>query len=101
MNRMALFAALFAAATFAAAENRSEELDRAYANVVAARKALDESKQRQEQGVEPLSGERLGTARGGSRLGEAYFERQKGLERQVERAQQRLDEALARWNALR
>jgi hypothetical protein len=101
MNRHVLFAALFTAATYAAAENRTAELDRAYANVVAARQALADARERRVQGVEPLPGERLGTAFRKSRLAEAYFERQKELESEVERAHRRLDEALARWNALR
>ena len=35
---------------------------------------------RRERGIEPLPGERLGIAGGGSRLAPAYFERQARLE---------------------
>ena len=41
------------------------------------------------------------TVGGGSRLSDEYWERQKGLEADVERARKRLDEAIARWNAVR
>jgi hypothetical protein len=38
---------------------------------------------------------------GGSRPSDEYWERQKQLEDDVERARKRLDEAIARWNAVR
>lgn len=43
-------------------------------------------------GKEPLPGERIGTAGGGSRLTEAYFARQKQLEAAVEQARRSLEE---------
>ncbi|MGH8704119.1 MAG: hypothetical protein ACREUO_01740 [Burkholderiales bacterium] len=101
MNRLVLFAALFAAASLAVAESRIEQLDRAYATVVAAQRALDEAKLRRDRGVEPAPGERVAIARGGSRLRDDYFERQQELEREVALAHWQLDQALARWNALR
>jgi hypothetical protein len=75
--------------------------DGAYEEVVAARKALQEAEMAQEKGVEPLEGERQGTAGGRSRLSDEYLERQQRLERNVEAARKRVDEALARWRELR
>lgn len=47
-------------------------------------------------GKEPLPGERLGTAKGGSRLTDQYWERQKKLEEAVKEARRQLEEARAR-----
>jgi hypothetical protein len=47
-------------------------------------------------GKEPRPGEHIGTAGGGQRLTEAYFERQKQLEVDVERARAALSAARAR-----
>jgi len=44
-------------------------------------------------GKEPLEGERIGTAGGGSRLSETYFERQRKLQASVEDARRELDGA--------
>jgi hypothetical protein len=44
-------------------------------------------------GKEPLPGERVATADGGSRLSEAYFDRVKGLEDELRLAKERLDRA--------
>ena len=49
--------------------------------------------QRRKAGEEPLPGERLGTAGGNSRLTDAYFERQKGLEATVAAAKKRVEDA--------
>ena len=75
--------------------------DRAYDEVVAARKALQEAQMAQDQGVEPREGERLGIAGGRSRLTDEYWQRQERLAQDVEAARKRLDEALARWRAVR
>jgi len=56
---------------------------------------LDEAKRNLEQGVEPLPGERTGTAGGASRLNDAYWARQQANKKKVEAAQRALDEALA------
>ena len=79
----------------------STELDRAYDELVAAHKSLEQAQAARELGVEPQPGERIGTVGGHSRLTDEYWERQKRLEQDVERARKRLDEALARWNSLR
>ena len=62
-------------------------------DVATAREALAAAKAAQATGVEPLPGERQGTAGGGSRLTEDYFERQRKLEANVEAAKRRLQEA--------
>jgi hypothetical protein len=55
-----------------------------------ARKALEQAEAARAAGKEPLASERIGIAGGGSRLTEAYFERQKGLDAAVEEARKRL-----------
>lgn len=57
-----------------------------------ARQALQKAEAARDAGKEPLPGERLGTAGGGSRLTEAYFERQKSLEGAVEAARKRVQD---------
>jgi len=100
MRAAALTGALLLAFA-ASALAQGTALDRAYDNVVAARAALARAEEARKAGEEPLPGERQGTAKGRSRLNDAYWARQKRLERDVERAQKRLDEALKRWNAVR
>jgi uncharacterized protein DUF4124 len=78
------------------AERRTVELDRALSDVVSAFNALRAAEARREQGVEPLEGERSGR-----RYRPEYWERQKELESEVAAARARLDDALARRNALR
>ena len=85
----------------AAGALHASELDIAYDEMVAAHVQLDRALAARERGVEPLPGERTGTTAGQSRLGDAYWQRQKQLGEDVERARQRLDAAIARWNALR
>src|ERR1019366_3417330 len=80
---------------------RERALDKAHAEVIAALDALKEAQQRREAGVEPLPGERLGNADGGSRLRRSYFERQQALDREVSAAQERLEQAYARRNEVR
>lgn len=99
--RLLLIGLALALATAAAAQPGGSELDRAYDELVAAHIALQKAQSARELGVEPQPGERLGTAGGGSRLSDEYWERQKRLEDDVERARRRLDEAIVRWNAVR
>ena len=102
-----IFAVLlsFFAPVGAQKQDRASALDRAYDEVVTAQAALRKAEEDRERGIEPLPGERLGivSPSGGqrSRLSEEYWERQRRLEKDVEQARKRLDEALARWNALR
>ena len=57
-----------------------------------ARNAVKQAESAAEKGKEPLPGERQGLAGGGSRLTEAYFARQKGLEDTLAAARKRLAE---------
>lgn len=57
-----------------------------------ARQALQKAEAARDAGKEPLPGERLGTAGGGSRLTDAYFERQKSLEVGVDAARKRVSD---------
>jgi len=84
-----------------AAADRTTELDQAYQELVAAQRALDEAKGRREQVEEPEAGDRIGTAKGGSRLQPEYFERQRTAERDLAAAEERYSRALERWNNLR
>ncbi len=70
-----------------AAVNRGErELDDA-------RRQLQQAEAAREAGKEPLPGERIGIAGGGSRLTEAYHARQKSLDDAVETARKRVSDA--------
>jgi hypothetical protein len=51
-----------------------------------AQDAVRAAEQARAAGKEPLPGERTGTAGGGSRLNDAYYERQRKLEEDVEKA---------------
>ncbi len=102
-----VFAALLALIVSAGAQHsdRAAALDRAYDEVVAAQAALRRAEEARQSGVEPLPGERPGTVSPSgerrSRLSDEYWERQRQLEKDIEEARTRLDEASARWNALR
>jgi hypothetical protein len=78
------------------ANERAAKLDRATDDIVTAHNALRAAQARREQGVESLEGERSGR-----RYRPDYWERQQALSRDVEEAKARLDDALARRNALR
>lgn len=54
--------------------------------------ALAQAKAQLEKGKEPLPGERTGTAGGGSRLNDAYWERQRANEQAVKNAQARMNQ---------
>lgn len=102
MIRLMIFSALLAvAASTAAQQDQRSALDRAYDEVLAARKDLQEAEERQRAGTEPLPGERLGIVGGGSRLGPGYFARQAQLEKDVQDARARLDRAYRDWNEVR
>jgi hypothetical protein len=65
------------------------------ARIQAAEAALEEARSALANGKEPLPDERIGVAGGGTRLNEAYYQRQKANERAVVNAQKRLDDARA------
>ena len=87
------------------ARARVEALNAADAEIKAADRALKEAQERQQAGVEPLPGERLGslspTGRQFSHFTPEYFDRQRQLADDVEAAQARLDEAYRIRNDLR
>jgi len=65
-------------------------------NVAEAQARLSRVRERKEAGREPLPGERLGNAGGGSRLTPGYFARQDVLETQLKEAEAALSEASRR-----
>jgi len=101
MERGLLVAFLLAASLTAGAADRSTELDQAYQNLIAAQRALEDAKERRDVIEEPEPGERIGTAKGTSRLLPQYFERQRTAERDRLAAEERYERALERWNQLR
>lgn len=76
-------------------------IDAAIQEIEAAERAVQVAKRRLELGREPLPGERLGLAGGGSRLSPDYEARVAGLEREVADAESRLTKAHAARNAAR
>ena len=82
--------------TLGDAERRAAALDRATDDIIAASRALREAEERRERGVEPLEGERMGR-----RFRPEYWQRRQAEEQGVAAARARLDDALARRNALR
>lgn len=102
MKRLAL-ALLLAVSTVVVAQqpNRSAELDKAYEEARAAQIALQEAEKRRDAGVEPLAGERVSSAAGGTRPTDQYLGRQAMLEQEVEFARRRYEAALKRWNDLK
>jgi len=75
--------------------------DAANDEVLAAQKALDDAKRQRDEGQEPKPGERLGIAKGGSRLSEAYEERLRALDQAVTDAEARLQRAYEARSAAR
>ena len=61
--------------------------------VRSAEEALKNAEAARAAGKEPLASERLGTAGGGSRITDAYYERQKKLDADVEQARRELEQA--------
>jgi hypothetical protein len=84
-----------------AAAPKARPIDAAMQEIDAAERALQVAKRRLELGREPLPGERLGLAGGGSRLSPEYEARVAGLEREVSDAESRLTKAHAARNAAR
>lgn len=80
---------------------KTNSLDAATQEISAAETALQVAKRRLELGREPLPGERLGLAGGGTRLSPEYEVRIAGLEREVADAEARVAKAYAARNALR
>jgi len=74
--------------------------DKADTEVATAQEAVDRAEKALAAGREPLAGERIATADGGSRLSEAHFDRIKGLEDDVKAAREQLDRARRERNVL-
>ena len=83
------------------ARQRLQDLDAADAAIKAGEQSLKDALERQQAGVEPLAGERLGNVGRRSRLTPDYFERQRALAAEVDAARARLDEAYRMRNQLR
>jgi hypothetical protein len=83
----------------ARADSSTSALDAADAEVRAAQKAVDDARERLQQGIEPQPGERAGNVDGKtSRLTEDYFARMKQLEQDLRAATERLDRAYQKRN---
>ena len=80
----------------AQADKRAAALDRAMADIVTSFNALRAAEARKEQGIEPQEGERQGR-----RYRPEYWQRQQELQRDIDEARARLNDALERRNALR
>jgi hypothetical protein len=78
------------------AGKRDAELDRAVTDITAAHAALREAEIRKQSGVEPLEGERQGR-----RFRPEYWQRQQALQRDIDVARAKLEDALARRNSLK
>ncbi len=100
MKRL-VFVFLLLAASAVSAQERMSDLDKAYEDARVECTALEDAEARREQGREPLPGERLGTVARKSRLTEKYFERQAMLDQELERARERCEQAMKRWNDLK
>ena len=83
------------------ARSREEKRQAAEAEVQTWQQNLAAAQQAARNGVEPIEGERIGTAGGASRLTDAYHERQRRLQADVVRAQGNLDNALKQLNSVR
>lgn len=81
--------------------SREEKRQAAEAEVQTWQQNLAAAQQAARNGVEPIEGERIGTAGGASRLTDAYHERQRRLQADVVRAQGNLDNALKQLSSVR
>ena len=79
----------------------AKTLDQAWDQLKLENQRLEQAKARLESGREPLEGERTGTARGGSRLNDAYWERQQANEAAVQKAEEQVRKAQDEVNRLR
>jgi hypothetical protein len=79
---------------------RKATREKADAEVIAAEDALGATEKALAAGREPLPGERVATADGGSRLSDAHADRIKGLENDVKAAKERLDRVRRERNGL-
>src|SRR4029078_831599 len=88
MRRILLLFVFLAMATGAADPKNLAELERAYQDIIVAKRALDHAKQRRDRPARDS--------------GKGYdFDRQRSLEREVALAPSRYYQALERWHALK
>lgn len=78
-----------------ALDQRFDDRRSRQARIEAAEAKLEKAQRALKEGVEPLSGERTGTASGKSRLNDAYSQRQQDNQRAVEQAKTAVKEARA------
>jgi hypothetical protein len=78
-----------------ALDQRFEDRRSQQARIEAAEAKLEKAQRALKEGVEPLPGERTGTAGGKSRLNDAYHQRQRDLQHAVEQAKTAVKEARA------
>jgi len=78
------------------ARQRDAALDRAVDDIAIAHAALRKAEARQQDGVEPIEGERQGR-----RFRPEYWQRQQSLQRDVDIARAQLNDAIDRRNALK
>jgi hypothetical protein len=76
-------------------QSSREARERADARIQKAQKALQDAETARAAGVEPLEGERIGTAGGASRLTESYDARRRQLDAAVNQARRELERARA------
>jgi len=74
-------------------EKTRQQREGAQDKVRSAEEALRNAEAARAAGKEPLASERRGTAGGASRITDAYYERQKKLDADVEQARRELDQA--------
>lgn len=80
---------------------RQARLDAIDKEIEAAQRDLRAAQQRLEEGTEPETGERTGTAgKGRSRLNPDYWERQENLKKEVQKQTERLERAKRQRNEL-
>lgn len=83
------------------ASDRSAALAAAESELKAAQAAYDAAVARAQKGREEVDGDRIGTAKGGARLSDAYEKRQAALKAEVDAAQKQLDAARRKLNDAR
>ncbi len=83
------------------ASDRSAALAAAESEFKAAQAAYDAAVARAQKGREEVEGDRVGTAKGGARLSDAYEKRQAALKAEVDAAQKQLDAARRKLNDAR
>lgn len=99
--RRLILAVLLSTPLLALGQDRSAELAKAAEEARVACLSVKDAEQRREQSVESQPGERLGTAGGGARQTDEYWQRQGQLDQQVDAARQRCEDAQKRWNDLK